>query len=102
MNQLKSENETINPDERELIVAYLSYALDDVRAVSDIGLHLLQMTRRIRTRKRPPFPATEVFPSAFPAVGRAASQRARPSSRRKSGCPGPAVCALRLSRNIAA
>jgi hypothetical protein len=25
-------------------VAYLSYALDDVRAVSDIGLHLLQMT----------------------------------------------------------
>lgn len=44
MNQLKSENETINPDERELIVAYLSYALDDVRAVSDIGLHLLQMT----------------------------------------------------------
>ena len=44
MNQLKSENETIEPDERELIVAYLSYALDDVRAVSDIGLHLLQMT----------------------------------------------------------
>ena len=44
MNQLKSENEAINPDERELIVAYLSYALDDVRAVSDIGLHLLQMT----------------------------------------------------------
>jgi hypothetical protein len=44
MNQFKSENETINPDERELIVAYLSYALDDVRAVSDVGLHLLQMT----------------------------------------------------------
>jgi len=44
MNQLKSEDETINPDERELIVAYLSYALDDVKAVSDIGLHLLQMT----------------------------------------------------------
>jgi hypothetical protein len=43
MNQLKSENENGNPDERELIVAYLSYALDDVRAVSDIGLHLLQM-----------------------------------------------------------
>ncbi len=44
MNQLKSDDETNSPDERELIVAYLSYALDDVRAVSDIGLHLLQMT----------------------------------------------------------
>jgi hypothetical protein len=44
MDQMNRENETVNPDECELIVAYLSYALDDVRAVSDIGLHLLQMT----------------------------------------------------------
>jgi hypothetical protein len=44
MSQMKSENETVNPDECELIVAYLSYAIEDVRAVSDIGLHLLQMT----------------------------------------------------------
>lgn len=44
MDQMNRENESVNPDERELIVAYLSYALDDVRAVSDIGLHLLQMT----------------------------------------------------------
>jgi hypothetical protein len=34
----------LNPRERELIVAYLSYALDDVRAISELGSHFLQMT----------------------------------------------------------
>jgi len=30
--------------QRELIIAYLSYALDDVRALGGIGPQLLQMT----------------------------------------------------------
>lgn len=44
MRQTKDEGEAINPHERELIVRYLSYALKDVGAVSETGLHLLQMT----------------------------------------------------------
>jgi hypothetical protein len=39
----KNERKTIEPHQRELIVAYLSYALDDVRELSEIGLHLLQL-----------------------------------------------------------
>jgi hypothetical protein len=39
----KSERKTIEPHQRELIVAYLTYALDDVRALSEVGLHLLQL-----------------------------------------------------------
>ena len=35
---------TLDPRERELIVAYLSYALEDVRAISEVGSHFLQMT----------------------------------------------------------
>ena len=44
MRQMKDEGEAVNPHERELIVKYLSYALEDVRMVSETGLHLLQMT----------------------------------------------------------
>jgi alkylhydroperoxidase/carboxymuconolactone decarboxylase family protein YurZ len=44
MLQSNSESKTLSPRERELIVAYLSYALDDVRALSEVGSHLLQMT----------------------------------------------------------
>jgi hypothetical protein len=44
MLQSKSESKPLSPHERELIVAYLSYALDDVRALSEVGSHLLQMT----------------------------------------------------------
>ena len=44
MLQSKSESKALSPRERELIVAYLSYALDDVRALSEVGSHLLQMT----------------------------------------------------------
>jgi hypothetical protein len=36
--------ESPNPRQRELIIAYLSYALDDVRALGGIGPQLLQMT----------------------------------------------------------
>ena len=34
----------LSPRQRELVVAYLSYALEDVRALSEAGSHLLQMT----------------------------------------------------------
>jgi hypothetical protein len=48
MDQDKERNakdiESPNPQRRELIVAYLSYALDDVRALGGIGPQLLQMT----------------------------------------------------------
>lgn len=39
----KSERKTVEPHQRELIVAYLTYALDDVRALSEVGLHLLEL-----------------------------------------------------------
>lgn len=34
----------VDPRQREVIVAYLSYALADVRKLSSLGAHLLQMT----------------------------------------------------------
>jgi hypothetical protein len=34
----------LNPRERELIVAYLTYALDDVSALSEVGSHFLRLT----------------------------------------------------------
>ena len=40
----EKEGKTLSPRERELVVAYLSYALEDVRALSEAGSHLLQMT----------------------------------------------------------
>jgi len=43
MNELKNERKVSAPHQRELIIAYLSYALDDVRALSEVGLHLLQL-----------------------------------------------------------
>jgi hypothetical protein len=39
----KSERKAIEPHQRELIVAYLTYALDDVRELSEMGLHLLEL-----------------------------------------------------------
>lgn len=40
----KESNKTLSPRQRDLVVAYLSYALEDVRALSEAGSHLLQMT----------------------------------------------------------
>jgi hypothetical protein len=40
----ENESKTLSPRERELVVAYLSYALEDVRALSAMGSHFLQMT----------------------------------------------------------
>jgi hypothetical protein len=45
MSETKSEIiKTTGSQQRDLVVAYLSYALDDVQAVSPIGLQLLQLT----------------------------------------------------------
>jgi len=40
----EKEDKILSPRERELIVAYLSYALDDVRALSEVGSHFLRLT----------------------------------------------------------
>jgi hypothetical protein len=48
------ESKAINPRERELIVAYLSYALDDVRALSDVGSHFLRLTIATLTEEAVP------------------------------------------------
>jgi hypothetical protein len=40
----EKENKAISPRERDLVVAYLSYALEDVRALSEAGSRFLQMT----------------------------------------------------------
>lgn len=38
------DDKSLDPRERELIVAYLSYALEDVRAISEVGSHFLRLT----------------------------------------------------------
>ena len=38
------DGKPLDPRERDLIVAYLSYALEDVRAISEVGSHFLRMT----------------------------------------------------------
>jgi hypothetical protein len=43
MSKTKTEGKNLSTDERELIVAYLSYALDDVGAFSANGFRLLQL-----------------------------------------------------------
>ena len=40
----EKEDKMLSPRERDLIVAYLSYALDDVRALSEVGSHFLRLT----------------------------------------------------------
>ncbi len=40
----EKESKALSPHQRDLVVAYLSYALEDVRALSEAGSHLLQMT----------------------------------------------------------
>ncbi len=44
MFDCEKESKILSPRERELVVAYLSYALEDVRALSPMGSHFLQMT----------------------------------------------------------
>jgi hypothetical protein len=40
----EKESKTLSPRQRDLVIAYLAYALEDVRALSEAGSHLLQMT----------------------------------------------------------
>jgi hypothetical protein len=40
----EKDSKTLSPHQRELVVLYLSYALEDVRALSEMGSHFLQMT----------------------------------------------------------
>ncbi|HEX4410271.1 MAG TPA: hypothetical protein VH206_15965 [Xanthobacteraceae bacterium] len=44
MSGIKSELRGVDSHQRDLIVAYLSYALDDVQAVSPVGSQLLLLT----------------------------------------------------------
>jgi hypothetical protein len=43
MLQDERDGKMLDSHERELIVAYLRYALEDVRAFSEIGSHFLQL-----------------------------------------------------------
>jgi hypothetical protein len=40
----EKESKALSPRQRDLVIAYLSYAIEDVRALSEAGSHLLQMT----------------------------------------------------------
>jgi hypothetical protein len=40
----EKKSKTLGPRQRDLVAAYLSYALEDVRALSEAGSRLLQMT----------------------------------------------------------
>ena len=48
------ESKALSPRQRELVVAYLSYALEDVRALSEAGSQLLQMTIATITEESSP------------------------------------------------
>ena len=39
----EKESKTLSPRQRDLVVAYFQYALEDVRVLSETGSHLLQM-----------------------------------------------------------
>jgi hypothetical protein len=43
MSQREIEQRIFDSQERDLLIAYLSYALDDVEAISRAGLHHLRM-----------------------------------------------------------
>jgi hypothetical protein len=40
----EKESKNLSPRQRDLVIAYLSYAIEDVRVLSEAGSHLLQMT----------------------------------------------------------
>jgi hypothetical protein len=39
----EKDGKALSPRQRELVVLYLSYALEDVRSLSEMGSHFLQM-----------------------------------------------------------
>ena len=62
----EKESKTLSPRQRELVVAYLSYALEDVRALSEAGSHLLQMTIATITEETGPDPRIQPLQSTTP------------------------------------
>jgi len=62
----EKESKTLSPRQRELVVAYLSYALEDVRALSEAGSHLLQMTIATITEETSPEIRAEPMQSTTP------------------------------------
>ena len=50
----EKESKALSPRQRDLVIAYLSYALEDVRALSEAGSHLLQMTIATITEESSP------------------------------------------------
>jgi alkylhydroperoxidase/carboxymuconolactone decarboxylase family protein YurZ len=53
MFDVQKESKTLSPRQRELVVLYLSYALDDVRGLSEMGAHFLQMAIATITEEAP-------------------------------------------------
>ena len=39
----EKEGKALSPRQRELVVLYLSYAIEDVRVLNEMGAHFLQM-----------------------------------------------------------
>jgi len=62
----QKEDKILGPRERDLIVAYLSYALDDVRALSHASSHFLQMTIASLIDDSVPDATAETRPTAQP------------------------------------
>jgi hypothetical protein len=62
----EKQGKTLSPRQRELVVAYLSYALEDVRALSEAGSHLLQMTIATITEETSPDPRIQPLQSTTP------------------------------------
>ena len=62
----EKEDKILSPRERDLIVAYLSYAIDDVRALSEVGSHFLQMTIASLTDDSVPDAVAEPRPTTPP------------------------------------
>lgn len=54
MASQSEENNTEESKDPKLIVAYLSYALEDVRAFSDVGAFLLRLAIAALSEERPP------------------------------------------------
>jgi hypothetical protein len=62
----EKEGKPLSARQRELVVAYLSYALEDVRALSEAGSQLLQMTIATITEDTSPDPRVQPLQSTTP------------------------------------
>ncbi len=62
----EKERKTLSPHQRDLVVAYLSYAIEDVRALSEAGSQLLQMTIATITEDASPDARVQPLQSTTP------------------------------------